>query len=58
MIEFLLFYIINDLYSSRFVENEQEKLKKTIEQIETVRKQIKQLKLDIQTSLSQKAKNN
>ncbi|CAF1641211.1 unnamed protein product, partial [Adineta ricciae] len=39
---------------SRFVQDEQEKLKKTIEQIETIRKQIKQLKLDIQTSLSRK----
>ena len=29
-----------------------------MEQIEFVRKQIKQLKLDIQTSLSQKEKNN
>jgi len=43
-------------HSSRFVQDEQEKLKKTIEQIDTVRKQIKQLKLDIQTSLSQKEK--
>jgi len=41
---------------SRFVQDEQEKLKKTIEQIETIRKQIKQLKLDIQISLSQKEK--
>jgi hypothetical protein len=41
---------------SRFVQDEQEKLKKTIEQIDTVRKQIKQLKLDIQISLSQKEK--
>jgi hypothetical protein len=55
-----LFYslIINILYSSRFVQDEHEKLKKTIEQIDTVRKQIKQLKLDIQTSLSQKEKKN
>jgi hypothetical protein len=44
------------LLSSRFVENEQEKLKKTMEQINTVRKQIKQLKLDIQISLSHKEK--
>ncbi len=46
----MMYYV----YSSRFVEDEQEKLKKTIEQIHTVRKQIKQLKLDIQTSLSGK----
>lgn len=37
---------------SRFVQSEQEKLNKTIEQIDQVRKQIKQLKLDIQKSLS------
>jgi len=41
---------------SRFVQDEQEKLKQTIEQIDTVRKQIKQLKLDIQISLSEKEK--
>ncbi|CAF3042703.1 unnamed protein product [Rotaria sp. Silwood2] len=41
---------------TRFVQDEEEKLKKTAEQIETARKQIKQLKLDIQTSLLQKEK--
>ena len=41
-------------YFSRFVQHEEEKLKKTIEQIEAVRKQIKQLKLDIQTLLLKK----
>ena len=35
----------------RFVQGEGEKLTKTSEQIEEARKQIKQLKLDIQTSL-------
>jgi hypothetical protein len=44
------------LRSSRFVQDEHEKIKQTIEQIDTIRKQIKQLKLDIQTSLSQKEK--
>ncbi|CAF1310207.1 unnamed protein product [Adineta steineri] len=39
---------------SQFVQNEEEKLKKTTEQIDTIRKQIKQLKLDIQTSLPKK----
>ncbi|UJR13649.1 hypothetical protein I4U23_000661 [Adineta vaga] len=39
---------------ARFVQDEQEKLKRTIEQIETVRKEIKQLKLDIRKSLSKK----
>jgi hypothetical protein len=47
---------VYDFYSSRFVQDEQEKLSKTIEQIDAVRKQIKQLKLDIQISLSQKEK--
>ena len=43
-------------YSRRFVQDEEERIQKTIEQIETVRKQIKQLKLDIEISLFQKEK--
>ncbi len=54
---FCVFFLIRyDLHFSRFVQDEQEKLKNIIEQIETVRTQIKQLKLDIQISLSQKEK--
>ncbi|CAM4785382.1 unnamed protein product [Rotaria magnacalcarata] len=41
---------------ARFVQDEEEKIQKTIEQIETVRKQIRQLKLDIDISLLQKGK--
>jgi hypothetical protein len=52
----VFFLIRYDLHFSRFVQDEQEKLKNIIEQIETVRTQIKQLKLDIQISLSQKEK--
>lgn len=38
----------------RFVQGEQDKLAKTSEQIEEARKQSKQLKLDIRTSLAKR----